>query len=165
VVLGTALSFLHLFEQLGARRLSLPQGSIAFETGGYKGSGRELSKADLYALFEAHLGLPAGDIWNEYGMTELSSQCYARGLREPHQAPPWLRALVIDPETGEEAATGTTGALRLIDLANVGSVIGVQTQDLARRIDDGSFELLGRDPAALPRGCSRAADEMLSVQS
>ena len=34
-----------------------------------------------------------------------------------------------------------------------------------RRIDDGAFELLGRDPAALPRGCSRAADEMLSVPS
>src|SRR5258707_1863136 len=98
-------------------------------------------------------------------MTELSSQCYARGLHGRHQAPPWLRALVIDPEAGEETAAGATGALRLIDLANVGSVIGVQTQDLARRIDDGSFELLGRDPAALPRGCSRAADEMLSVQS
>jgi len=165
VVLGTALSFLHVFEQLGDRRLILPEESVAFETGGYKGSGRELSKADLYASFETHLGLPAESIWNEYGMTELSSQCYARGMREPHRAPPWLRALVIDPESGEEAAPGVTGALRLIDLANVGSVVGVQTQDLARRIDDGTFELLGRDPAALPRGCSRAADEMLSVPS
>ncbi len=165
VLLGTALAFLHLFEQLGDRRLELPRGSIAFETGGYKGSGRNLAKADLYALFEKHLGLPPDAIWNEYGMTELSSQCYARGLGETHQAPPWLRALIIDPETGEEAAPGTVGALRLIDLANVGSVLAVQTQDLARRIDDDRFELLGRDPAALPRGCSRAADEMLSVTS
>ncbi len=165
VVLGTALAFLHVFEQLKGRRVPLPAGSIAFETGGYKGSGRELSKADLYAAFATHFEMSPDAIWNEYGMTELSSQCYARGLQEPHRAPPWLRAIVIDPETGEEAAPGTIGALRLFDLANVGSVISVQTQDLARRIDDGSFELLGRDPAALPRGCSRAADEMLSVPS
>ena len=165
VVLGTALSFLHVFERLGERRLHLPEGSIALETGGYKGSGRALTKAELYASFESRLGLVPESIWNEYGMTELSSQCYARGLNEPHRAPPWLRALVIDPATNEEVQRGGTGVLKLIDLANVGSVVGIQTQDLAVRRDAGAFELLGRDPAALPRGCSRAADEMLSVPS
>lgn len=165
ILLGTALSFLHVFERLGARRLSLPAGSIAFETGGYKGSGRMLAKADLYARFEVSLGLRADAIWNEYGMTELSSQCYARGLSAPHRPPPWLRALVIDPESGAEVPIGGTGVLKLIDLANVGSVVGIQTQDLAVRRDEGAFELLGRDPAALPRGCSRAADEMLSLPS
>ena len=165
VVVGTALAFLHVFERLGEQRLHLPEGSVAFETGGYKGSGRTLSKAELYASFASCLGLSAESIWNEYGMTELSSQCYARGLDEPHRAPPWLRALVIDPATNEEVPPGGTGVLKLIDLANVGSVAGIQTQDLAVRRDDGAFELLGRDPAALPRGCSRAADEMLSVES
>lgn len=165
VLLGTALSFLHVFERLGARRIKLPSGSVAFETGGYKGSGRTLEKADLYAEFAERLSLPLESIWNEYGMTELSSQCYAHGLSAPHQPPPWLRALVIDPESGGEVAVGGTGVLKLIDLANVGSVIGIQTQDLAMRRADGAFDLLGRDPAAMPRGCSRAADEMLSVQS
>ena len=165
ILFGTALSFLHVFERLGARCLALPAGNIAFETGGYKGSGRTLEKADLYAEFTARLGLPAASIWNEYGMTELSSQCYARGLSAPHRPPPWLRALVIDPESGAEVPVGGMGVLKLIDLANVGSVIGIQTRDLAVRRDDGAFELLGRDPAALPRGCSRAADEMLSLPS
>ncbi len=165
ILFGTALSFLHLFERLGAQRLALPAGSIAFETGGYKGSGRALEKADLYAEFTARIGLSAESIWNEYGMTELSSQCYTRGLSAPHQPPPWLRSLVIDPESGVEVPVGGTGVLKLIDLANVGSVIGIQTQDLAMRREGGAFGLLGRDPAALPRGCSRAADEMLSVQS
>lgn len=165
VLLGTALSFLHVFERLGAQRLALPTGSIAFETGGYKGSGRSLQKSDLYAKFSEHLSLPLESIWNEYGMTELSSQCYAHGLSAPHRPPPWLRGLVIDPELGGEVEFGGTGVLKLIDLANVGSVIGIQTQDLAVRRDDGAFDLLGRDPAVLPRGCSRAADEMLSVQS
>ena len=53
--------------------------------------------------------------------------------------------------------------VRLFDLANLGSVLAIQTQDLAVAREDGTFELLGRDPAALPRGCSRAADEMLTT--
>jgi hypothetical protein len=67
---------------------------------------------------------------------------------------------VIDPETGREAAIGETGVLRLFDLANLGSVLAIETQDLADRRERG-FELLGRDPGALPRGCSRAADERM----
>jgi hypothetical protein len=51
--------------------------------------------------------------------------------------------------------------LRLFDLANLGSVLAIQTQDLAVRRGMG-FELLGRDPHAIPRGCSRSADELLS---
>ncbi len=157
---GTALAFLHLFEQLGAHRFHLPAGSYALETGGYKGSGREIPKAELYAMFGECLGLAPDDVINEYGMTELSSQFYTRGLGQPHEGPPWLRAVVIDPETGGEVAVGETGVLRIFDLANLGSVLAVETQDLAVRRERG-FEMLGRDPAALPRGCSRAADERM----
>ncbi|MEI9896376.1 MAG: AMP-binding protein [Chthoniobacter sp.] len=160
VFLGTALAFLNLFEQLGDRRCLLAPGSFALETGGYKGSGRDIPKAELYALFDKYFGLPPDQILNEYGMTELSSQCYTRGLNRPHEAPPWLRALVIDPETGSEVSLGETGILQLFDLANLGSSLAIETQDLAIRGKEG-FTLLGRDPGALPRGCSRAADEVL----
>ena len=159
--LGTALAFLHLFESLEVP-LALPAGSDLMETGGYKGTGRTLAKAELYGMFEEKLGLSADAVVNEYGMTELSTPFYTRGLGRPHAGPPWARALVIDPETGREVAEGETGTVRLFDLANVGSVLAIQTQDLAVRRAGGTFELLGRDPAALPRGCSRAADEMLS---
>ena len=159
-LLGTALAFLNLFEQLGDRRLPAAAGSFAMETGGYKGSGRDIPKPELYALFGKTLGLAPDDILNEYGMTELSSQCYTRGLNRPHEAPPWLRALVINPENAYEVPVGERGVLRLFDLANLGSVLAIETQDLAVREEHG-FALLGRDPGALPRGCSRAADEML----
>jgi hypothetical protein len=162
LILGTALAFLHWFEAM--QPLTLPAGSLAFETGGYKGSGRSLSKEALYEMFRARLGLDPSDIINEYGMTELSSQCYNRGLGRPHAAPPWVRALVTDPTTGLEVADGESGLLRIYDLANLGSVLAIQTRDLAIR-RGADFELLGRDPAALPRGCSRAADEMLSASS
>ena len=161
-IFGTALAFLALFERMDAERVRLPKGSFAFETGGYKGSGRDIAKPELYAKFASHLGLHADAVWNEYGMTELSSQAYTRGLGRPHTTPPWLRALVVNPETEKEVPVGGSGVLRLFDLANVGSVLAIQTADLAVRRADG-FELLGRDPAAIPRGCSRRADELLGV--
>lgn len=157
-VLGTALAFLNLFETTPP--CALPAGSFAMETGGYKGSGREVSKENLYARFEQRLGLSADDVFNEYGMTELSSQFYTRGLGGVHRGGPWVRALVIDPASGEEAAVGELGVLRILDLANLNSVLAIETQDFAIRSEHG-FELLGRDPAALPRGCSRMADELL----
>ncbi|MEQ1861675.1 MAG: hypothetical protein ABMA13_17285 [Chthoniobacteraceae bacterium] len=157
-MLGTALAFLHHFDTTPAR--VLPPGSFAMETGGYKGSGRDIAKVELYAMFERHLGLKPDDVLNEYGMTELSSQFYTRGLGGVHTGGPWVRALVINPASGAEAAIGEAGVLRIFDLANLNSSLAIETQDLAIRRADG-FELLGRDPAALPRGCSRAADEML----
>ena len=158
LLLGTALSFLHCFEAMPGN-LRLPPGSLAFETGGYKGSRRTLAKPELYEMFRARLGLEPDQVINEYGMTELSSQFYARGIGKPHTAPPWMRAIAVDPLTGREVADGETGLLRIFDLANLGSVLAIQTRDLAicRGAD---FELIGRDPTALPRGCSRAADEM-----
>src|SRR6266511_1547825 len=65
-VLGTALGFLNLFERLGERRIALPRGSFVMETGGYKGSGRELTKRELYEMFDHFLGVPERNITNEY---------------------------------------------------------------------------------------------------
>ena len=160
-LLGTALGFLHLVEQSGREGLRLPPGSTAMETGGYKGSGRDIPRVELYDMIEDKLGIAPGDIFNEYGMTELSSQFYARGPRGRHHGPPWARAVVADPVTLRDVAEGETGILLVYDAANVGSVAGIRTQDLAIKRGD-AFELLGRDPSALPRGCSRAADEWLN---
>ncbi len=158
---GTALAFLDFFEWLGGRNIALPEGSLAVETGGYKGTRRELPKSALYGLFQERLGLPPDSVWNEYGMTELSSQFYTSGIGRPHKAPPWARGLVVSPSTGIEVGEGEAGILRIFDVANLGSVCAIQTRDLAiRRGRD--FELIGRDPAALPRGCSLAADQLLS---
>ncbi|SHK35015.1 Acyl-protein synthetase, LuxE [Rubritalea squalenifaciens DSM 18772] len=160
-IFGTALAFLHLFESID-EPLELPDGSWAMETGGYKGSGRSLSKKELYALFEEKLGLPASRIWNEYSMTELSSQFYTREIDRPHSGPPWTRIKVVNPETGAQVKPGETGYLHIYDLANLHSVLAIRTQDLATYHDERSFTLIGRDPSAIPRGCSRSADETLS---
>ncbi len=67
--------------------------------------------------------------------------------------PPWARARVISPETGREVAEGGTGLLQVFDLANVFSVMAIQTEDLGVR-RGGGFELIGRARLAEPRGCS-----------
>jgi hypothetical protein len=156
---GPALAFLNLL----STKLPLPPGSILMETGGFKGSGREIAKEVLYERLSDSFGIPISAIWNEYGMTELSSQFYSSGIGNSHRGPPWLRFVVINPETNEEAETGQVGVLKIVDLANLWSVLAIQTQDLAVAQPDGGFILLGRDPKALPRGCSRAMDELIQT--
>ncbi len=67
--------------------------------------------------------------------------------------PPWARVQIVSPETGREVGHDETGLIRVFDLANVYSVLAIQTEDLAIRRDDG-FDLLGRAADAEPRGCS-----------
>jgi hypothetical protein len=159
LLLGTAFSFVHWLDGLAevGGRMPLLAGSRVMETGGYKGRSRELPRAQLHAAVADVLGLAAGDIVTEYGMSELSSQAYdspdpRTGARH-FRFPPWARALVVSPDSGREVADGERGRLRLFDLANVWSVLAVQTEDVAIRRGDG-FELLGRAAAAEPRGCS-----------
>jgi len=158
---GTALALLNMLDVARDHPLQLPPGSVVIETGGFKGSGRETGKSALYKQLSLHLGVPIDSIWNEYGMTELSSQFYSHGIGRSHRAPPWMRFQVVNPDTNEEASPGQIGLLRIVDLANLWSVLAILTQDLAIAQPDGGFLLLGRDPGALPRGCSRAMDELL----
>ena len=168
LLLGTAFSFVHLLDSLAERKLyyALPPGSRVMETGGYKGRSRSLSKADLQALITRRLGIPLSHIVCEYGMSELSSQAYDRvvggdqpndrsekGARRVFRFPPWVRAQIVSPETGRKVAEAETGLIRVFDLANIFSVMAIQTEDLGVR-RGGGFELLGRAAQAEPRGCS-----------
>jgi hypothetical protein len=159
-LMGTALAFLHLMETLGP--ISLPAGSQILETGGYKGTKHTLAKDDFYTQLRQFFGIAGSDIHNEYGMTELSTQAYATGSDGTHHFPTWCRHQILDPGTGGEVPPGEIGYLQIHDLANVHSVAAIRTQDLAIGHEDGSFTLIGRDPGALPRGCSRSIDQSLS---
>ena len=169
VLCGTAFAFVHLLDTLAADgvSLSLPPGSRVMETGGFKGRSRTMPRADLYAGVESALGVPPSRIVNQYGMTELGSQFYDSILCDPGTprrklAPPWARVRIVDPESGQESASGAVGLVQIVDLANTGSVLAIQTADLGRAIADG-FDVLGREPDAEARGCSIAADEMLGA--
>jgi hypothetical protein len=163
LLLGTAFSFVHLLDYLVERnlRVGLPAGSRVMETGGCKNRSRILPKEELHALITERLGVPRANIICEYGMSELSSQAYDSESQPPASSlqprvfhfPPWARVQIISPETGREVAEGETGLIRVFDLANVFSVMAIQTEDLGVRRGDG-FELAGRAQLAEPRGCS-----------
>jgi hypothetical protein len=161
---GTAFGFVHFLDFLAETQdgpLPLPRGSRLLETGGFKGRSREIPKPELYAQLAETFGVPDGAIWNEYGMSELSSQAYARGTHGLHAVPPWARVLVVDPATGREVAPGREGLVRWLDLANVDSVLALQTLDRAERTARG-FRLMGRLPRTEPRGCSLGAEDLLA---
>lgn len=165
MLLGTAFTFVHLLDALEERKLAfaLPQGSRVMETGGYKGRSRSMPKGELHQSIADQLGIPKTHIIAEYGMSELSSQAY--DLKVPCSVfgvpcadrafhfPPWARVQIISPETGQEVNEGQTGLIRVFDLANLSSVLAVQTEDLGVRRGSG-FELIGRAALAEPRGCS-----------
>ncbi len=166
LILGTAFSFVHLLDYLAEKnlRFDLPAGSGVMETGGYKNRSRSMPRTELHALITERYGVPLSHIICEYGMSELSSQAYDLAIHPPSSIlhprifrfPPWARAQIISPESGREVADGETGLIRVFDLANVFSVMAIQTEDLGIRRGDG-FELIGRVAQAEPRGCSLMA--------
>ena len=162
LLLGTAFNFVRLLDDVASVDTELPPGSSVLETGGYKGRSRAMPKTELHQLIAQRFGVSPSSIVTEYGMSELSSQAYdwiaggshlAGRVQRVFQFPPWARAQVVSPESGREVSEGETGLLRVFDLANVRSVLAVQTEDLAVRRGNG-FELLGRAVHAEPRGCS-----------
>lgn len=174
-LLGTAFGFVHFLDWLdGERRgdFRLPPGSRIMDTGGYKGRSREVPRVELYALYGERLGVPFSHVVNEYGMTELGSQFYDTVLRDGESGdgprvksvPPWVRVLVVDPETLEPLPTGTVGLLRFFDLANMHTVAAIQTDDVGVQVGEG-FEILGRTADAQPRGCSLAADDLAASRN
>jgi len=168
LLLGTALALLHAVESLErSPGEPLPAGSRVMETGGFKGTGRDVGRGELYERIARVTGVPVGRIVSEYGMTELLSQLYTpvlvEGSADPveHVPPPWLAIRALDPMTLEELPEGETGLLAFYDLANAGSVSHVLTEDLGS-VARGRVRLEGRVRGAEPRGCSRAMDELMS---
>jgi hypothetical protein len=156
MVLGAAFNIVQFLDHLqhAGLNLALPPASRVMETGGYKGRSRELPKSELHALITRRLGVPAAAILCEYGMSELGSQAYSQdGV---FRFPPWARAQIVSPETGREVNESETGLIQIFDLANVYSVMAIQTEDLGVRRGDG-FEPVGRAAASEPRGCSLMA--------
>ncbi len=170
MLLSTAFALKAFLDALAERniKLKLPAGSRLMETGGFKGRAKEVSKAALYRACSERLGIKPTHCVSEYGMTELSSQFYDTTLLDAVKkikrasfkaGPAWMRTVVVDPVTGREAKKGRPGLLRHYDLANRGSVMVVETEDLGRAKGEG-FELLSRAPGAVIRGCSLAYESL-----
>lgn len=126
--------------------------TIVMETGGMKGRRKELIREELHELLKKGFGVD--DIHSEYGMTELLSQAYSKG-NGVFTCPPWMKVLVRDTEDPlSYLINGKSGGINVIDLANRNSCSFIATQDLGKKYNDDSFEILGRFDDSDIRGCN-----------
>ena len=131
------------------------------ETGGMKGRREELTRMEIHEQLKKAFG--KNEIHSEYGMTELLSQAYSSGEGK-FQCPPWMKILVRDDEDPLSVVSRQssvvsrhftmTGAINIIDLANVYSCSFIATDDVGKLYPDNSFEVLGRMDGSDLRGCS-----------
>lgn len=174
LLLGASFSYVHLLTYLQRHQQSfnIAKESIIFDTGGFKGKSREVSMSDLYAELESTFQVKREQIINMYGMTEISSQCYDRNLKDHSEnktvyfdkiAPAWVKTQVLDTETLQPVAQGQRGLLAYYDLANWDSCVSVLTEDIVTQNNYG-FNIIGRAKGSVAKGCSITADELLQLQ-
>jgi len=148
ILIGVTYALLDLIEK---RNFSL-KNTIIMETGGMKGKRKEMIREELHAVLCEGFGVSS--IHSEYGMTELLSQAYSLG-DGIFECPNWMQVLIRDTE---DALTyidnGKTGGINVIDLANINSCAFIATQDLGKKYNNNTFEVLGRFDNSDIRGCN-----------
>jgi hypothetical protein len=122
------------------------------ETGGMKGTRKEMVKSELHDFLKSKMGISS--IGGEYGMTELFSQAYSNG-DGIYSCPPWMKVQIVDiNDPFSYVSPNKTGGVNVIDLANYYTCSFIATQDLGRAFEDGSFSLQGRFDNSDLRGCN-----------
>jgi acyl-protein synthetase LuxE len=125
---------------------------ILMETGGMKGRRKEMIRNEVHGKLIEAFGTPK--VYSEYGMTELLSQAYSMG-DGIFNSPPWMRVLIRDiNDPVSYLDYEKSGAINIIDLANIHSCSFVATQDLGIKHHNGSFEVIGRFDNSDVRGCN-----------
>lgn len=151
---GVTFALLNFAEQFPFKL----QYTTLMETGGMKGRREELTRQQVHKILSDAFGVQ--HIHSEYGMTELLSQAYstADGI---FKTAPWMRVLVREEDDPfkvyDKVDRTVSGAINIIDLANLYSCSFIATEDAGKLYADGSFEVLGRLDNADVRGCSLMA--------
>ena len=148
ILLGVSYALLDF-----AEKFSFPlRNVILMETGGMKGRREEITRQELHQQLCNAFQITS--IHSEYGMTELLSQAYSKGSGI-FRSPPWMKIILRNPDDPlDVSAINKNGIINVIDLANIFSCSFIATQDLGRKINDGSFEVIGRTDYSDARGCN-----------
>ncbi|MDD4575645.1 MAG: acyltransferase [Bacteroidales bacterium] len=121
------------------------------ETGGMKGRGKELIRAELHQVIKVGFGVR--NVYSEYGMTELLSQAYSIN-ENGFGMPPQMKVLIRDLYDPRAHSENGKGAISIIDLANIDSCSFIATDDKGEIKSNGCFDILGRMDTSEIRGCS-----------
>jgi Acyl-protein synthetase, LuxE len=175
-IMGTTAAFAALFSALdsGGMKLRLASGSRMMDTGGAKGQAAPMPPSEVIARAGETLGIAPAMVINEYGMTELCSQLYdatsfnCAGVSDVQARfkipPPWLRVTAVDPVTLRPMPDGEIGLLTFFDLANVGSVSAVMTEDLGA-VERGRVRVIGRVTGGEVRGCALGIGQFSATEA
>jgi len=148
LLIGVSFALLDLVERHTFRL----KNTVVMETGGMKGRRKELIRQELHSILKEGFGVE--HIHSEYGMTELLSQAYSTSEGVFH-CPNWMKILIRDPE---DALTlqkhNKSGGINVIDLANINSCAFIATQDLGKKLDNATYEIIGRFDSSDIRGCN-----------
>ncbi|WP_159636184.1 acyl transferase [Sphingobacterium composti Ten et al. 2007 non Yoo et al. 2007] len=148
ILIGVTYALLDFAEKY---KIDFPE-LIVMETGGMKGKRKEMIREELHQILCNGFGVAT--IHSEYGMTELLSQGYSKG-QGLFNSPNWMKILIRDTNDPLSLLQNSnTGAINIIDLANIHSCAFIATQDLGKIHIDQSFEILGRFDNADIRGCN-----------
>ena len=148
LLIGVTYALLDLIEY---KKFNL-KNTIIMETGGMKGKRKEIIREELHETLCDGFGV--NTIHSEYGMTELLSQAYSLG-NSIFECPLWMDVLIRDTEDAlQYVENGKTGGINVIDLANINSCSFIATQDLGKKHQKMSFEVLGRFDNSDIRGCN-----------
>jgi hypothetical protein len=133
--------------------------TVIMETGGMKGRREEMTRERVHEILSNSFQLKK--IHSEYGMTELLSQAYSKG-DGIFNCPPWMKILLREEDDpfaihAADATKTISGAINVIDLANIYSCSFIATEDAGKLYPDSSFEVLGRLDNTDIRGCSLLA--------
>lgn len=151
LLLGVSYALLDLAEAFDIRNPDL----IVMETGGMKGRRKEMVREELHKILMEGFGVTS--IHSEYGMTELMSQAYSKGVGK-FRTPPWMKVLIRDANDPLSLiGHHQTGGINVIDLANLYSCSFIATEDLGKSYPNGEFEVLGRFDSSDIRGCNLLA--------
>ncbi|PJJ67928.1 long-chain-fatty-acid--protein ligase [Chryseobacterium geocarposphaerae] len=155
ILFGVSFALLDFLDYCHSERseesMNLLENLVVIETGGMKGRKEEMTKDELLEILKN--GFKTDKIYSEYSMTELLSQAYSLGNNE-YDCPNWMKVMIRnaeDPFAYEKE--GRTGAINIIDLANIHSCSFIATQDLGKIIGN-KFQVLGRIDHSDIRGCS-----------
>jgi hypothetical protein len=154
LLIGVTYALLDLIDYAASKSFPLRGlgGFIVMETGGMKGKRKEMIREDLHQQLCDGFGVSS--IHSEYGMTELLSQAYSLG-NGIFECPQQMQILIRDTEDAlNYIENGKTGGINVIDLANINSCSFIATQDLGKKHDNDSFEILGRFDNSDIRGCN-----------
>jgi hypothetical protein len=117
-----------------------------------KGRRKELTRLELHEQLIKQLHIVK--VYSEYGMTELMSQAYTKG-GEIFYPSPAMKIVVRDMyDPFEKGLIRKAGGVNIIDLANMYSIAFIETEDMGRVYEDGSFEIIGRLDNSDVRGCN-----------